>query len=130
MGLVAREIEAAGIATVALSMVPDFTAAAGAPRVAAIAHPCGVPLGLPGDRDRQRAILRASLAVLEEATRPGQVIDLPFTWPDPPRDSRFEPVEPPPIVTLLKRQPWQLRRLLAGDIPPHGASAHGDGRSR
>lgn len=119
MGLVAREIETAGIATVTLSMVPDFTAAVGTPRVAAIEHPCGVPLGRPGDDERHTAVLRAALDVLEHATRPGQVVDLPFTWPDPPKASRFEPAEPPPIVALLKRQPWQLRRLLSGDIPEH-----------
>lgn len=56
---------------------------------------------------------------LSGATRPGTVVHLPFTWPDPPRDSRFEPPEPPPIAQLLKRQPWQLRRLLSGDIPSH-----------
>lgn len=119
MGLVAREIEDAGIATVALSMVPEFTVAVGTPRVAAIEHPCGVPLGRPGERDKQATILRATLEVLERTERPGQVVDLPFTWPDPPKQSRYEPADPPPIVTLLKRQPWQLRRLLSGDIPPH-----------
>jgi hypothetical protein len=124
VGLVAREIEAAGITTVTLSMVPDFTAAVGAPRVAAIAHPCGVPLGRPGDDAGQRAVLAATLHVAERATRPGQVIALPFVWPDPPRASRFEPAEPPPIAQLLKRQPWQLRRLYAGDIPPHDRPPH------
>lgn len=119
MGLVAREIEHAGIATVTLSMVPAFTAAVGTPRIAAIEHPCGVPLGRPGERDRQAAVLRATLDVLEVAERPGQIVDLPFVWPDPPKESRYEPAEPPPIVALLKRQPWQLRRLLSGDIPPH-----------
>ena len=122
MGLAARVIEAAGIATVALSMVPDFTAAAGAPRTAAIEHPCGLPLGKPGDRAGQRAALRAALDVLRTATRPGQVVHLPLQWPDPPRASRFEPPEPPPIVELLKRQPWQIRRLLTGDIPTHDAA--------
>ena len=122
MGLAARVIEAAGIATVALSMVPEFTAAAGAPRTAAIEYPCGAPLGKPGDRSGQTAVLRAALDVLHSATRPGQVVHLPFTWPDPPRASRFEPPEPPPIAQLLKRQPWQLRRLLTGDIPTHDAA--------
>ncbi|HSJ45991.1 MAG TPA: hypothetical protein VK923_15050 [Euzebyales bacterium] len=122
MGLAALVIEAAGIATVSLSMVPDFTAAAGAPRVAAIEYPCGVPLGMPGDRAGQMAVLRAALDVLRTATRPGQVVDLPFVWPDPPRASRFEPPEPPPIAQLLKRQPWLLRRLLSGDIPSHDAA--------
>ena len=78
MGLAQREIEAAGISTVSLSMIPDFTAAPGVPRVAAIAYPLSRPLGDPGDGDGQRAVLRAALGVLEKADAPGTVTTLPF----------------------------------------------------
>jgi hypothetical protein len=118
VGLAQREIEAAGIATVSLSMIPDFTAAPGAPRVAGIAYPVGRPLGNPGDVEGQRAILRAALAVLEEADAPGTVATLPFTWPEPAKLVRRERLSvPPPIAQLLKAKPWLYFKLVSGDIP-------------
>ena len=69
MGLVQREMEAAGVATVTLSTLPDFTRSVGAPRVAGIAYPMGMPLGAPGDADGQREVLKAALRVIEEADR-------------------------------------------------------------
>ena len=50
MGLVQREIEAAGISTISLSMMPELTQSVGVPRIAAIEHPFGLTLGLPGGR--------------------------------------------------------------------------------
>jgi hypothetical protein len=118
VGLAQREIEAAGIATVSLSMIPDFTAAPGAPRVAGISYPLSRPLGNPGDAQGQRDILRAALAVLEEAEEPGAVATLPFTWPEPAKTVRREKLtEPPPIAKLLKAKPWLYFKLVSGDIP-------------
>jgi len=117
VGLVQRVIEAAGIATVTLSPIPDLTAAVGVPRVAGIAYPPGRMLGRPGDTDGQTEVLRAALRVAETAQEPGTVVDLPFAWPDPPARVRTGPAEPPPIVTLLKRRPWLLPHLLDRDPP-------------
>lgn len=66
-------------------MIPDFTASVGAPRVAGIEFPFGRPLGLPGDRAGQRAVLRATLEVVSFARAPGTVIQLPFQWPQTPK---------------------------------------------
>jgi hypothetical protein len=98
-------------------MIPEFTASVGAPRVAGIDYPFGRPLGLPGDRAGQRAVLQAALEVLVVARTPGTVLQLPFQWPQTTRDARAEPPVPPPIVQLLKRKPWLALRLLAHDIP-------------
>jgi len=116
VGLAARAIEQAGITTVALSMLPDFTASVGAPRVAAIAHPFSQPLGRSGDAEGQRAVLRAALAVAAHAVRPGAVERLPFEWPADVR-SHQHPRTPPPIVALLKRRPWLLLKLRSGEFP-------------
>jgi len=99
-------------------MIPDFTAAVGAPRVAAIAHPTSRPLGNPGDADGQRAVLEATLRVLEQAKRPGSVVRLPFTWPESAKDVRRQRHgESPPIGKLIKRKPWLYLKLVSGDIP-------------
>jgi hypothetical protein len=117
VGLVQREIEAAGIPTVSLSMIPDFTAKVGVPRLAGIAYPMSRPMGRPGDADGQRTVLSAALELLRTATVPGTYVELPFTWPESVAAARRSEEEPPPIAQLLKRKPWLLPRLYAGDLP-------------
>jgi hypothetical protein len=117
VGLVQRVLEASGIATVSLSMIPAFTAAVGVPRLAAIGYPMSRPMGRPHDGDGQRAVLRATLEVLATATEPGTVVELPFTWPESPARARKGSDVNPPISQLLVRKPWLLPRLLTGDIP-------------
>jgi D-proline reductase (dithiol) PrdB len=114
---VQREIEAAGISTVSLSMIPEFTRSVGAPRIAAISYPMAHPLGAPGDREGQMAVLRATLGTLEGAREPGEVIELPFQWPERPGQVHTDPEEPPPIAKLLARRPWLVAKFLSGDIP-------------
>jgi hypothetical protein len=117
VGLVQREIEVAGISTIALSCIPDLTAVVSAPRVAGIEYPLGLALGKPGDREGQRTVLRATLQALAEISTPGEVRHLPFEWPEPPKQARNEPPEPPPIAKYLIRHPWQLPRLLSRNPP-------------
>jgi len=101
VGLVARVIETAGIPTVVVNMVPAYQPTVGMPRIAAVAHPFGRPIGDVGDADTQRAVLRAALHVLETATVPGAVETLPFQWPEEPRATKWGPDEPSPIVAMM-----------------------------
>ncbi len=117
MGLVQRVLEASGIATVSLSMIPAFTAAVGVPRLAAISYPMSRPMGRPHDADGQRAVLRAALEVLETASAPGTTVELPFAWPESPARARAGSRVNPPISQLLVRRPWLIPRLVSGDIP-------------
>lgn len=121
MGLVQRELESRGIATVTLSFIPDLTRAVGVPRLAGIAHPPGRPLGRPGDAEGQRAVLRAALVLLEQATGPDSYEELPFVWPESRSQVRqaSHAVPPAPIAELLRAKPWLLPRLYAGEIPHH-----------
>ena len=117
MGLVQRVLEATGISTVSLSMIPDFTAAVGVPRLAGIGYPLSRPMGRPGDAAGQRAVLRAALDLLSTAREPGTVTELPFVWPESPAEARKGSHINPPISQLITRKPWLLVRLLSGDIP-------------
>lgn len=119
MGLVARVLEAQGIPTVALSMIPDLTRAVGVPRLAGLSYPMGQPLGRPHDADGQRAVLHTTLAVLTSASGPDTYVELPFTWPQSPAQARnaSRDLRPAPIVELLTRKPWLLPRLYSGRIP-------------
>lgn len=104
MGLVSRVIEAAGIPTVTLNMIWVVQEAVGMPRVAAIAHPFGRPFGDVGDAARQGAVLTAALRVFETATTPGHVEHLPFVWHEDPKETRWHPLEPSPIIGLMKKR--------------------------
>ena len=119
MGLVQRVLEASGIPTVTLSLIPDLTRAVGVPRLAGISYPFGRPLGRPHDADGQRAVLRAMLEMLASASGPDSYIELPFTWPESPAQARnaSKDLPPPPIVELLKKKPWLLAALYRGRIP-------------
>jgi hypothetical protein len=98
-------------------MIPDLTAAWGAPRVAAIEFPFGRPLGQPHDVVTQRAVLRATLEALRDAQSPGPVVHLPFEWPEPPDRVHWHPKEPSPIVQRLGRDLSSFERLVEGDLP-------------
>jgi len=119
VGLVQRVLEASGIATVCLSWIPDLTRAVGVPRLAGIAYPSGRPFGRPGDAEGQRAVLRATLEVLESATGPDTYVEFPFEWPETRaealKDAKDHP--PPPIAEFLMRKPWLLPALYRGEIP-------------
>jgi hypothetical protein len=119
VGLVQRVLEASGIPTVALSMIPELTRAVGVPRLAGLSYPMGRPLGRPHDADGQRAVLRATLELLASASEPDSYVELPFEWPESPVQARnaSKGLAPPPIVELLKKKPWLLARLYSGRIP-------------
>lgn len=92
-------------------MIPELTASAGVPRLAAIEHPFGMTLGLPGDTVRQLAVLRGALRALVEISQPGEVVHLPFEW-DSTQNLNTDPPEMPPIAWHLIRHPWQLPKFL------------------
>jgi hypothetical protein len=110
-------MEAAGLTTAALSTLPDFTRSVGAPRVAGIVYPMGQPLGAPGDAKGQREVLKAALRFLAETTTPGEVVRMPFDWPEPLYRVKGKGGSPPPIAEHIKHRPWLFPRLVSGDIP-------------
>lgn len=117
MGLVQREIEAAGFTTIILSPIADLTASLSVPRLAAIEYPCGRTFGQPGDTAGQSAVLRAVLEAVPAIDTPGGAVNLPFEWPESPKEVRSRSVETPPIGSYLQRHPWELPRLLYRKVP-------------
>jgi hypothetical protein len=76
----------------------------GMPRVAALEHPFGRPCGDVGDSARQRAVLEAALDMLETAREPGDVRHLPFRWHEDPKETKWHPKEPSPIIAMLSER--------------------------
>ncbi len=80
MGLVARELESHGIATVVLGSALDIIEYCGVPRFLFTDFPLGNPCGKPYDRAMQRAIVTQGLELLCRAEQPRTVERTPFRW--------------------------------------------------
>ncbi len=80
MGLVARAVEAAGIATVAISIVREVTEKTPPPRALYLRFPFGHALGEAGNRNQQLHILYLAFQLLFSATEPGTIRDAGLHW--------------------------------------------------
>lgn len=80
MGLLAREIEACGVTTVALAQVRELAAMVKAPRMLYLHWPFGHALGEPDNRNQQRTILHDVFSMTRSAPGPGLIVDLPYQW--------------------------------------------------
>jgi D-proline reductase (dithiol) PrdB len=102
VGLLAREIEACGVTTVALANVRELAEEIRAPRMLSLHWPFGHALGEPEARDQQRAILHDMFSMAAAAPRPGLIVQLPYLWKRqayPPIADWTEPS--PAIATAL-----------------------------
>ena len=93
-----------------LSPTWEFTWAEGIPRIAAIEYPYGRPVGQIGDKEGQRKVLLKALSVFEKAKRPGEVIHLPFTWPEDPKKTDWQPTEMSPLIKFYLEEIRQARK--------------------
>lgn len=92
MGLIARQLEAAGIVTTSVSAARDVTAAARLPRAVFVDFPHGHTTGRVGDPALTRSIVESALGLLP-GTEPEQLVDLAHRWSDADdwKDSVFLP---------------------------------------
>jgi hypothetical protein len=113
--VLARLIEAAGIPTVIVTMMPAVAVAIGAPRVVGVEFPFGHPFGMPHDRATQRQVLEVAVRVLAGASS-GTRVDVDIVWPQDARTAyrSWQPPEPSPIVAMMLAQ-RDRRRAEAGD---------------
>jgi hypothetical protein len=91
--VLARVLEAHGIATTSISMVREHTEKVKPPRALFVPFPFGHALGRPGDPELQHRVLRAALDLLAEPTGP--------ILRDFPDDT--EPGDEPPAPTQASR---------------------------
>lgn len=103
MPVLARWIEAAGIPTVIVTMMPSVAEERLAPRIVGVEFPFGHPFGMPGDGALQRRTLELALHVLAGAARAGTRVDLDVDWPVPLREAyrSWQPKVPSPIVRRM-----------------------------
>jgi hypothetical protein len=67
-------------------------------------------VGQSGDREGQRQVLLATLEVLENARKPGEIWHLPFTWPEEPKKTDWQPPEMSPIIKARLDEIKEARR--------------------
>ena len=84
VALVARLLEAAGIATVVLGCARDIVEHVGVPRLLFSDFPLGNAAGRPNDLGSQDATLALALDLLESATTPRSTWTSPQRWRDDP----------------------------------------------
>jgi len=101
--VLARWIEAAGIPTVVVTMMPAVAEERRAPRVVGVEFPFGHAFGMPGDKAMQRRVLEVALRVLAGAGGFATRVDVDTEWPVPLRDAykAWQPKEASPIVRKL-----------------------------
>jgi len=101
--VLARWIEASGIPTVVVTMMPAVAEERRAPRIVGVEFPLGHSFGMPGDKAMQRRVLELALRVLAGASAFGTRVDADIEWPVPVRDAykAWQPKEASPIVKKL-----------------------------
>jgi len=101
--VLARWIEAAGIPTVVVTMMPAVAVERRAPRIVGVEFPFGHAFGMPDDKTMQRRVLEVALRVLAGASGFGTRVDVDIEWPVPLRDAykAWQPHEASPIVRKL-----------------------------
>jgi D-proline reductase (dithiol) PrdB len=73
-------LEAAGLATISLTLEPEMMKRVNVPRAMVVDFPPGCPVGEPADRDKQRKVLLEAIEYLTTMTDPGTVWKSPFKW--------------------------------------------------
>ncbi len=72
-----REIEAKGVPTVLITVMPNESKTMRPPRaIHPVGHEMGRVLGVAGDASTQRKTLHEALKQFEKLNRPGQIIDV------------------------------------------------------
>lgn len=112
MPVLARVIEASGIPTVTVTMMPVMAQKYRASRVLGVQFPFGHAFGDIGNVDLQMQTLRAALDLLASATDPETRVDLDATWPGDPKQAYkdWQPAEASPIVAHSIEQIRRARR--------------------
>ena len=67
----------------AVSLSRELTEQTRPPRAVFLRWPYGHPLGRPDHVEEQHRVLADALRLLESATEPGVIVDLPYRWRRP-----------------------------------------------
>ena len=113
--MLARTIEAEGIPTVTISMMPDLTSKWRLSRVLGVEFPFGQAFGMVDDHAMQREVAEAAIRLLEEAQEPETRQDLDIEWPIDTKTAykSWQPPEVSPIVAASLEKIRKARKEMA-----------------
>ncbi len=80
VGLVQRQIESQGIATVGISIIREISEKVKPPRTYFLKYPFGHAMGERFNRKQQESIFKDCLDILVSAREPGVIVDSPYKW--------------------------------------------------
>jgi hypothetical protein len=119
VSLVARHLEANGIATVIVGSARDVVEHCGVPRFLFTDFPLGNSCGKPWDVAMQRRIVGHALDLLESATCPRTTVQASFSWSeDPSWRNRYARIDPSQAENL--RRAGEARRALQERLKTEG----------
>jgi D-proline reductase (dithiol) PrdB len=123
VSLVARYLEAHGIATVLIGSALDIVEYCGVPRFLFTDFPLGNPAGPPWRRDLQRQIVEQAVDLLGSATSPRVTVRSPVQWPsDDDWRPRYGRVKPEELERLRAAGEERRQRQQAMKEPPREGS--------
>jgi len=123
VSLVARHLEANGVATVVIGSARDIVEECGVARFVFTDFPLGNPCGKPWDVEMQRSIVGTALDLLKQAWMPRITIQTPFFWDNDQWRDEFMKVDANNREALA-REGEERRRLQAEakvDLGSHDA---------
>lgn len=112
MPVLARTIEAAGLSTIMVTMMPFWAEKVGVPRTLAVEFPFGHTLGQPHNQVQQMRVIQQALDVLESADTPGEIVHSAEIWPEPLKEAKasWQPEDPSPIIEVIAPQVLEVIR--------------------
>jgi D-proline reductase (dithiol) PrdB len=119
VSLVARHLEAGGIATAIIGSARDIVEHCGVPRFLFTDFPLGNPCGKPWDVEMQRSIVGQALELLESAVAPRTTVQSPFLWSeDSTWRERYARIDPSQAENL--RKAGEARRAVQDRLKTEG----------
>ncbi len=112
MPVLARTIEAAGIPTVTVTMMPELASRTRVSRVLGVEFPFSQAFGMVDDLGMQREVAEAAVNLLEQAKEPEARRDLEIEWPIDTKTAykAWQPAEISPIVKASLSEIRKARR--------------------
>ena len=94
MSLIARHLEANGIATVIIGSALDIVEHCGVPRFVFTDFPLGNPCGEPFNPEMQRQVVATGIDLLASAEQPGSVVTMRLRWQNEEWRQRYMEIRP------------------------------------
>ncbi len=120
VSLIARHLEANGIATVIIANARDIVEHCGVARLLFVDFPLGNPCGEPGAVDQQRAIFEAALRLLEDATSPRATVEAGYRWSGGETWKTLIFSEEQPYLAGAAHDQWMARKQAYRDLKSEG----------